>query len=42
MVGVSDFERAMAFYRPVLQVLCVELRFVDSDRPWAGCGLPPR
>ena len=36
MMGVNDFERARAFYRPVMQVLGVELRFVDSDRPWAG------
>jgi catechol 2,3-dioxygenase-like lactoylglutathione lyase family enzyme len=36
MMGVSDFERARAFYRPVMQVLGVELRFVEPERPWAG------
>ena len=35
-VGVSDFERAMAFYRPVMEVLGLPLRFVEADRPWAG------
>ena len=36
MVGVSDFERAMAFYEPVLGALDVQFRFVDRDRPWAS------
>lgn len=35
-VGVSDFERAMAFYRPLMNALDVQLRFVDAARPWAG------
>ncbi len=35
-VGVSDFERALAFYRPVLAVLGVKERFCEPDRPWAG------
>jgi lactoylglutathione lyase len=36
MVGVSDFNRAMAFYTPVLQALGVQFRFLEEDRPWAG------
>lgn len=36
MVGVSDFERAMAFYTPVLDALGVQFRFVEPERPWAG------
>lgn len=36
MVGVSDFDRAMAFYRPVMAALGVQFRFVEADRPWAG------
>jgi lactoylglutathione lyase len=36
MVGVSDFDRAMAFYRPVMDALGIALRFVEDERPWAG------
>lgn len=36
IVGVSDFERAMAFYTPVLDALGVQFRFVEPERPWAG------
>lgn len=36
MVGVSDFDRAMAFYKPVMDTLGVQCRFVEEDRPWAG------
>lgn len=35
-VGVSDFERALKFYRSVLGALGIEARFVDACRPWAG------
>ncbi len=35
-VGVSDFERAMRFYRPVLDALGIQFRFQDDERPWAG------
>jgi lactoylglutathione lyase len=34
--GVTDFERALAFYRAVLPPLGVEERFCDRTRPWAG------
>lgn len=35
-VGVSDFERALAFYRAVFAALQLEERFCDRSRPWAG------
>ncbi|MCB1745540.1 MAG: VOC family protein [Gammaproteobacteria bacterium] len=34
--GVSDFERALRFYAPVLASLGLEQRFCDPARPWAG------
>lgn len=36
MLGVSDFDRALAFYRQVLPALGLQERFCDRDRPWAG------
>ncbi|MEO4043750.1 VOC family protein [Hoeflea sp. CAU 1731] len=35
-VGVSDFERAFAFYNPILSLLGFELKFREDDQPWAG------
>lgn len=35
-VGVSDFDRAMAFYEPVMHALGIQHRFCDPVRPWAG------
>lgn len=35
-VGVSDFERAIAFYNPLMDTLGIRPRFCDRDRPWAG------
>lgn len=35
-IGVSDFDRAFAFYSGLAAVLGVELRFCDRARPWAG------
>lgn len=35
-VGVSDFERALRFYRALLPVLGIAERFCDASRPWAG------
>lgn len=35
-VGVSDFERALAFYGPLMDALGIAPRFCDRDRPWAG------
>lgn len=36
MVGVTDFDRAMAFYTPVLDALGIQCRFQEPERPWAG------
>lgn len=35
-VGVSDFRRALAFYRAILPRLGLEERFCEESRPWAG------
>ena len=35
-VGTNDFERALAFYRPLMDVLGIQARFCDPARPWAG------
>ena len=35
-VGVSDFERALAFYNPLMRALGNEARFCEPSRPWAG------
>jgi catechol 2,3-dioxygenase-like lactoylglutathione lyase family enzyme len=39
-VGVSDFDRAMAFYAPLMSALGLELKFVEADHPWAGWKSP--
>lgn len=36
ILGVQDFERALAFYRALMPVLEIQERFCDRDRPWAG------
>lgn len=35
-VGVTDFDRAMAFYGPLMLSLGLDARFCDRSRPWAG------
>ena len=35
-VSVTDFERALGFYRPLMDTLGIEARFCDPDKPWAG------
>ena len=35
-VGVSDFERALAFYNPLMKSVGIESRFCERSRPWAG------
>jgi catechol 2,3-dioxygenase-like lactoylglutathione lyase family enzyme len=35
-VGVSNFERALGFYRVLMPVLGIEERFCEPSRPWAG------
>lgn len=34
-IGVSDFERALAFYQPLMAALGIAQRFCDPARPWA-------
>lgn len=35
-IGISDFDRAMVFYQPLMAVLNVTSRFVDTEKEWAG------
>ncbi len=35
-IGVTDFDKALAFYNPLMNVLGVKPRFCDKTRPWAG------
>jgi len=35
-ISVSDFERALTFYNPLMSALGIEPRFCDASRPWAG------
>ena len=39
-VGVSDFERALAFYRSLMQCLEIPERFCEPEHPWAGWQTP--
>jgi lactoylglutathione lyase len=41
-LGVSDFERALAFYQPLMQVLGLQQRFCERERPWAGWQTSPQ
>ena len=35
-IGIRDFDRAMAFYQPLMDALGIPQRFIDRSRPWAG------
>ena len=35
-VGVDDFDRALAFYQPLMDTLGIQPRFCRPERPWAG------
>jgi catechol 2,3-dioxygenase-like lactoylglutathione lyase family enzyme len=35
-LGVKDFDRALAFYKPLMEAIGAPLRFVEASRPWAG------
>lgn len=35
-VGVSDFDRALGFYIPLMAALGMQPRFCERSRPWAG------
>lgn len=40
-VGISDFQRALSFYSPVMEALDIQPRFCEPERPWAGWQSPP-
>ncbi|MDY7537740.1 VOC family protein [Undibacterium sp. 5I1] len=35
-IGITDFPKALAFYSALLDVLALQLKFCDHDKPWAG------
>lgn len=35
-MSVKEFDRALAFYRPLMQCLGIAERFCEADKPWAG------
>lgn len=35
-VGTNDFESALAFYGPLMDVLGIRARFCDAQHPWAA------
>lgn len=35
-IGVSDFDRALGFYRAIFAELGLAERFCEPERPWAG------
>jgi catechol 2,3-dioxygenase-like lactoylglutathione lyase family enzyme len=35
-LSVKDFDRALAFYRPVMAALGIKERFCEPAKPWAG------
>ena len=35
-IGVSDFDRAFAFYAGVMETLGYPLKFCEHETPWAG------
>ncbi len=39
-VGITDFDRAFAFYSGVMKALGLELKFSDPGVPWAGWKQP--
>ncbi len=35
-LGISDFDRALAFYSPLMAELGLVVKFSDATKPWAG------
>lgn len=35
-IGITDFDRALSFYTPLMAALGIQPRFCDRSRPWAG------
>ncbi|MGN8342458.1 VOC family protein [Pseudomonas sp. SMV71] len=36
LIGVNDFDRSLAFYQALMQLLGLEMKFKDLERPWVG------
>ncbi len=36
IVGVTDFERALKFYMPIMDALHIKNRFIELEKSWAG------
>ena len=41
-IGVTDFVRAWTFYKAVLPLLGLKIRFTDPDKGWGGWQSPDR
>jgi len=41
-IGITDFERAFAFYSGVMDELGFTLKFSEPEKPWAGWMQPGR
>ena len=35
-IGITNFERALAFYQVVMDTLGFKLKFSEPEKPWAG------
>lgn len=35
-IGITDFDRALAFYQPIMDALQLQMKFCDPDKPWAA------
>lgn len=35
-IGITDFDRALAFYRPIMDALQLQMKFCDPGKPWAA------
>lgn len=35
-IGITDFDRAFAFYAEMMEGLGIEIRFSDREKAWAG------
>lgn len=35
-IGISDFQRAISFYAPIMQELGLILKFSEAENSWAG------
>lgn len=35
-IGITEFDRALAFYQPIMDALQLQMKFCDPDKPWAA------